>query len=668
MTTLTEHIIVVGAENRPPMLEKSMYDSWASRIRLFIKGKKNGRMMLNSIDEGPLVYPTVVAEDGQTRPKKYSELTEAPQLQDECDLINDMYTIGMTMQQVQVNTKFLNALPSEWSKFVTDVKLAKSLYTIYYDQLHSHTLYNLSQSLQHSVPSMHPPPQQFTPVYAATNHQQPYHTLVNPIQQLVSLQPYISQSVTQQSQAKFPQLDSSHDVPTFQLGDDPIVFINKAMLSYQLWIQGSTFKQINSDVFPIPEIRITIQEERVNSSTSLRNTNLEFCWQWKQRNCYNLKGKLCNWSTKGYETEDLDAYDSDCDDISSAKAVLMVNLSSCDSDVLFEVPYSDTYPNDMINQDVQEMTNAKLAAFQQEIDTLKQTLSNHVKEKESLSKTLTVFKTESKEKESKYIDKEIVLGKQNKELENILCNKYHSPRIPPDGLLHDVKLVRDLHTTNIDQLHAYLGQHEFYANEVRLMHERNSDPLALGCYYSRLPSSLIKLIKLHTKNTPILPRSSSIRLHGRQTSVVGRGSNISKQCNKPKKKRDDSWFKDKVLLVQAQASGQILHEEELAFLADLGIPEGQATQTVITHNAAYQADDLDAYDSDVLKLTLVIVALMANLSHYGSDALSEVHNHDNVNNDMTNQVVQAMPSSEQSNVMNHSETEITSDSNIIPYS
>ncbi|GKB74600.1 hypothetical protein Tco_0936012 [Tanacetum coccineum] len=55
--------------------------------------------------------------------------------------------------------------------------------------------------------------------------------------------------------------------------------------------------------------------------------------------------------------------------------------------------------------------NAKLAAFQQEIDTLKETLSNHVKEKESLSKTLTVFKTESREKESKYIDKEIVLEK-----------------------------------------------------------------------------------------------------------------------------------------------------------------------------------------------------------------------------------------------------------------
>ncbi|GJX23983.1 hypothetical protein Tco_0228428 [Tanacetum coccineum] len=42
-----------------------------------------------------------------------------------------------------------------------------------------------------------------------------------------------------------------------------------------------------------------------------------------------------------------------------------------------------------------------------------------------------------------------------------------------------VKLVWDLHTTNVDQLHAYLGQHEFHANEVRLMHERNLDPLAL---------------------------------------------------------------------------------------------------------------------------------------------------------------------------------------------
>ncbi|GJU30217.1 hypothetical protein Tco_1173806 [Tanacetum coccineum] len=57
-----------------------------------------------------------------------------------------MHTIGMTMQQVQVNTKFLNALPPEWSNFVIDKKLAKSLYTTNYDQLYAY----LSQHERHA--------------------------------------------------------------------------------------------------------------------------------------------------------------------------------------------------------------------------------------------------------------------------------------------------------------------------------------------------------------------------------------------------------------------------------------------------------------------------------------------------------------------------------------
>ncbi|GJR28720.1 hypothetical protein Tco_1104952 [Tanacetum coccineum] len=179
----------------------------------------------------------------------------------------------------------------------------------------------------------------------------------------------------------------------------------------------------------------------------------------------------------------------------------------------------------------------------------------------------------------------------------------------------DVKLVKDLHTTNVDQLHAHLQQHERHANEVRLMH-----------------------------------------------------GHIAKQCTKPKRKRDETWFNDKVLLVQAQASGQALTEEEIAFLADPGLPDIQTSQTVITHNAAYQADDLDAYDSDCDELNSAKIALMANLSRNGSDALTEVHNPDNLTYDLLNQSEQIMTSSEQSNDVGQTETEITSDSNIIPYS
>ncbi|GJW08374.1 retrovirus-related pol polyprotein from transposon TNT 1-94 [Tanacetum coccineum] len=363
----------------------------------------------------------------------------------------------------------------------------------------------------------------------------------------------------------------------------------------------------------------------------------------------------------------------------------------------------------------------------------------------------------------------------NMKLEQFKVNTKFLNTLPSEWskFVTDVKLVRDLHTTNIDQLHAYLGQHKFHTNEVRLMHERNSDPPALygspyqsqqysthqsstplsitypsNDYQSSIhhkvysPSSSIPQLEcaptvnqqsefsqpdsglivpvFQKGDDPIdsinhmmsfltvvvtsrypttnnqLRNSSNPRqqttinnkrvtlqpIQGRQTSLAagttrtytpgasginsgkqrtvisynckGEG-HMYKQCTKPKRKRDDSWFKDKVLLVQAQASGKILHEEELAFLADLGILEGQATQTVFTHNAAY---DLDEYDSDCDKLNTAKVALMANLSYYGSDALAEVHNHDNINNNMLNQAVQAITSSEQLNVVTHSETEI----------
>nr|GEZ51191.1 hypothetical protein [Tanacetum cinerariifolium] len=65
------------------------------------------------------------------------------------------------------------------------------------------------------------------------------------------------------------------------------------------------------------------------------------------------------------------------------------------------------------------------------------------------------------------------------------------------------------------------------------------------------------------------------------------------------------------------------YKEELEFLADPGIAETSSTQYVVTNNVAYQADDLDAYNSDCDELNSAKIALMANLSHYGSDNLAE---------------------------------------------
>ncbi|GKB53579.1 hypothetical protein Tco_0904332, partial [Tanacetum coccineum] len=119
---------------------------------------------------------------------------------------------------------------------------------------------------------------------------------------------------------------------------------------------------------------------------------------------------------------------------------------------------------------------------------------------------------------------------------------------------------------------------------------------------------------------------------------------------------------------QRVGMGKVLSEEELEFLTDLGIPEGPVTQSVITQHDAYQADDLDAYDSDCDDITMAKVALMANLSCYGSDVLSEVPNPNNTHNAMLNQSVQEILYSVHSDYIEHPENEITSDSNIIPYS
>ncbi|GJS59828.1 hypothetical protein Tco_0654612 [Tanacetum coccineum] len=310
----------------------------------------------------------------------------------------------------------------------------------------------------------------------------------------------------------------------------------------------------------------------------------------------------------------------------------------------------------------------------------------------------------------------------NMKIEQFQVNTKFLNTLPPkwSKFVTNVKLVWDLHTNNIDQLHAYLVQHEFHEMSLHIHHnvyspsssipqleyaptvnqqpkfsqpdsglivpvfQKGDDPIdAINHMMSFLTAVVTS--RYPTTNNQLRnssnPRQQATINNGRVTlqPIQGRKTSLAmgttraytpgtSGSNSGKQRTDDSWFKDKVLLVQAQANGQILHEEELAFLDDLGIPEGHTTQTVITHNASYQADDLDAYDSDCDEFNTAKVTLMANLSHYGSDALAEVHNHDNMNNNMLNQVVQVMPSSEQSNVVNHSETKINSDSNIIPYS
>nr|GEX56027.1 ribonuclease H-like domain-containing protein [Tanacetum cinerariifolium] len=98
MASLADKAILSGAENRPPMLEKDMYDSWRSRTELYMLNRQHGRMILESVEHGPLLWPSVT-EDGETRLKKYSELSLGEAIQADCD--------------VKATNIILQALPAE---------------------------------------------------------------------------------------------------------------------------------------------------------------------------------------------------------------------------------------------------------------------------------------------------------------------------------------------------------------------------------------------------------------------------------------------------------------------------------------------------------------------------------------------------------------------------
>ncbi|GJY55832.1 hypothetical protein Tco_0454947 [Tanacetum coccineum] len=82
---LAEYMILSGADNRLPMLDKDLYDSWKSRMELYMQNGEHGRIILESVENGPLIWPTI-KENGVTRTKKYVELSAVEKIQADCDM------------------------------------------------------------------------------------------------------------------------------------------------------------------------------------------------------------------------------------------------------------------------------------------------------------------------------------------------------------------------------------------------------------------------------------------------------------------------------------------------------------------------------------------------------------------------------------------------------
>ncbi|GKE65425.1 hypothetical protein Tco_1519586, partial [Tanacetum coccineum] len=109
------------------MLDKDLYGSWKSRMELYMQNIEHRRMILESVEHGPLIWPTF-EENRVIRTKKYAELSDTEKIQADCSCQGFMGESSITNA----------SLSPEWSKFVIDVKLVKDLHTTNFDQLHAY--------------------------------------------------------------------------------------------------------------------------------------------------------------------------------------------------------------------------------------------------------------------------------------------------------------------------------------------------------------------------------------------------------------------------------------------------------------------------------------------------------------------------------------------------
>nr|GEV32887.1 retrovirus-related Pol polyprotein from transposon TNT 1-94 [Tanacetum cinerariifolium] len=95
---------------------------------------------------------------------------------------------------------------------------------------------------------------------------------------------------------------------------------------------------------------------------------------------------------------------------------------------------------------------------------------------------------------------------------------------------------------------------------------------------------------------------------------------IARNCNQPKQPQNSDYFKEKMLLMQAQENRVDLDEEQLLFLTggqtntfDDDVDEGPVQDMAQNKDNIFQADQCDAFEFDVDEVPTTQTMFMANL-------------------------------------------------------
>ncbi|GKB56183.1 hypothetical protein Tco_0912369 [Tanacetum coccineum] len=430
MTTLVEYMILSGAENRPPMLDKDLYDSWKSIMELYVQNREHERMILESVKHGPLIWP-IIEENGVTRTKKYAELSATEKFQADCD----MKAINIILQ-VNQQTHL-----AEFSQI--DSGLAVPVFKQGDDPIDAinKMMSFLSTIITSSFPSTNNQlrnssnPRQQATIHDGRVTIQPLQGRQNSYATGTSAQELILQE--QEGIIQYPNPKRKRDATWFRekvllveaqgngkvLTKEELEFLADPGIAKAKAVLMANLSSYGLDVLSEVPISDNTNNDMLNQSVQEMSYSKPSHFVEHLENEMHSDSNIISYSQYLIESQIAAVQDTNSSAqqdalILSVFEQLLNQVTNCN-----KVNNDNIIANETLSAELERYKerekNAQFADFEKEINNLKQTLSEQSKEKELLTKTFNVFKNKSKEKEAKNIDTEIALEKKFKELDNI---------------------------------------------------------------------------------------------------------------------------------------------------------------------------------------------------------------------------------------------------------
>nr|GEV77656.1 hypothetical protein [Tanacetum cinerariifolium] len=351
-------------------------------------------MILESVENGPLLWPTL-EEDGVTRLKKYSELSAAEAIQADCD--------------VKATNIILQGLSTEVYALLSTHKVAKELWeriqmlmqgTSLTKQERECKLYDeFDKFAYRKGETLIIPPT----LVSTTSINIPVFSICTTVSSSS-----IEYPPTVHQQSEFSSPETGLVVSVFQKGDDPIDAINHMMSFLTAVVTSRPYASGSARASGKQRVIVCYNckgEGHMSKQCTKPKRKRDAEWFMDKERQRTSSNQYVVTNNAAYQADDLDAYDSNCDELDFTKIALMENLSHYGFDNLTEERILKEQHND----------DKASVSYEQslEIETLKHTLSEHLKDKQALEQKITLLKNDFQKEESRNIDRELALEKQS---------------------------------------------------------------------------------------------------------------------------------------------------------------------------------------------------------------------------------------------------------------